>query len=115
MLTKAILLAAGFVLSSGIATLAAGQDPGLAKKGEQLYGAQKCQVCHAIQGKGNKNNPLDGVGTKLTAADIREWIVNPLEMTKKTKSTKKPPMPAKYKGLAPAEIDSLVAYMQSLK
>ena len=36
-------------------------------------------------------------------------------MAKKSKSTGKPAMPAKYKGLAPAEIDALVAYMQSLK
>jgi mono/diheme cytochrome c family protein len=116
MLTKTIVLASVLALS-GLPTLAAagGQDPAAAKKGEQLYGAQKCMICHAISGKGNKNNPLDGVGTKLTAADIREWIVNPVEMTTKTKSTKKPPMPAKYKGLAPAEIDALVAYMQSLK
>jgi mono/diheme cytochrome c family protein len=36
-------------------------------------------------------------------------------MAKKSKSTGKPAMPGKYKGLAPAEIDALVAYMQSLK
>jgi mono/diheme cytochrome c family protein len=117
MLTKAILLASVLAMASTTATMiaAAGQDPALAKKGEQLYGAQKCQICHMISGKGNKNNPLDKVGAKLTAAEIREWIVNPVEMTKKTGSTGKPPMPAKYKGLAPAEIDALVAYMQSLK
>jgi mono/diheme cytochrome c family protein len=114
---KAVLLTAVLTLTSGMATMvsASGQDAGLAKKGEQLYAAQKCMVCHAIAGKGNKNNPLDKVGAKLSAADIREWIVNPVEMTKKTKSTGKPAMPAKYKGLAPAEIDALVAYMQSLK
>jgi hypothetical protein len=36
-------------------------------------------------------------------------------MTAKTKSTKKPPMPAKYASLPPADLDALVAYMQSLK
>ena len=116
MVTKAIALASVLVFASGMGTVAAaGQDPAAAKKGEQIYGAQKCMICHAISGKGNKNNPLDGVGAKLSAADIRQWIVNPAEMTKKTNSTKKPPMPAKYSGLAPAEIDALVAYMQSLK
>ena len=115
MLTKAIVLTSVLVVATLPMVRAAGQDPGLAKKGEMLYGAQKCQTCHAISGKGNKNNPLDGVGTKLSAAEIREWIVNPVEMTKKTKSTKKPLMPAKYSKLAAAEIDSLVAYMQSLK
>jgi mono/diheme cytochrome c family protein len=117
MVTKAILLTSVLAVAAATAPTAsaAGQDAALVAKGEQLYGAQKCMICHSIAGKGNKANPLDKVGAKLSAADLREWIVNPVEMTKKTKSTAKPPMPAKYKGLAPAEIDALVAYMQSLK
>ena len=86
-----------------------------AKKGEQVYGAQKCMTCHAISGKGNKNNPLDGVGTKISAAEIKEWIMNPTEMTAKIKSTKKPPMPNRYSKLPAADIDAMVAYMASLK
>jgi len=116
MLRKAMLLTSVMALAACSATLsAAGQDAAAAKKGEAIYGAQKCMTCHAISGKGNKNNPLDKVGAKLSAADIKEWIVSPLEMAKKTNSTGKPPMPAKYAKLAPAEIDALVAYMQSLK
>ena len=118
MLTKAMVFTsvlAVTAMATAPGVRAAGQDAAVVKKGEALYGAQKCTVCHMIAGKGNKNNPLDKVGAKLSAADIREWIVNPVEMAKKSKSTGKPPMPAKYKGLAPAEIDALVAYMQSLK
>ncbi len=85
------------------------------KKGEEVYAAQKCSVCHSVAGKGNKANPLDGVGAKLSADDIRRWITHPTEMTAKTKSTKKPPMPAKYGKLPAADLDALVAYMQSLK
>jgi mono/diheme cytochrome c family protein len=91
------------------------QDAEQVKKGQEVYNAQKCQVCHAIAGKGNKQNPLDGVGAKLSADDIRQWIVNPTEMTTKAKSTKKPPMPNKWAKLPAAELDALVAYMQSLK
>jgi mono/diheme cytochrome c family protein len=91
------------------------QDAEQVKKGQEVYTAQKCQVCHAIAGKGNKQNPLDGVGAKLSADDIRQWIVNPTEMTAKAKSTKKPPMPNKWAKLPAAELDALVAYMQSLK
>jgi mono/diheme cytochrome c family protein len=116
MLMKNILLTSVVAIAGMAAPLAAaGQDAAAIKTGQQVYGAQKCQICHAIAGTGNKNNPLDKVGAKLSAAEIREWIVNPVEMTKKTNSTKKPPMPAKYAKLAPAEIDGLVAYMQSLK
>jgi mono/diheme cytochrome c family protein len=72
-------------------------------------------MCHGIAGKGSKTNPLDGVGAKLSAEDIRQWITNPTEAAAKAKSTKKPPMPNKYGKLPAADIDGLVAYMQSLK
>ena len=91
---------------------AASQD---AAKGAEVYAAQKCQVCHAVAGKGGKTSPLDGVGAKLSAGEIRQWITNPAEMTTKTKSTKKPPMPAKWSSLPAAELDPLVAYLVSLK
>jgi mono/diheme cytochrome c family protein len=91
------------------------QDAALIKRGQEVYAAQKCQICHSIGGKGGKTSPLDGVGTKLSAADIRQWITHPTEMTAKVKSTKKPVMPNKYGSLPAADIDALVAYMQSLK
>jgi mono/diheme cytochrome c family protein len=72
-------------------------------------------MCHSIAGKGGKSSPLDGVGAKLSAEDIRQWIVDPVAMAKKVSSTKKPPMPKKYDKLPPADIDALVAYMQTLK
>jgi mono/diheme cytochrome c family protein len=112
--TTRILLAAALMVSLATATtLRAGQ--GDAKRGQEVYTAQKCQVCHAIAGKGSKTNPLDGVGAKLSADDIRQWITHPTEMTAKAKSTKKPPMPAKYASLPAADLDALVAYLASLK
>ena len=105
-------LAAVVVL--GMPQAARAQDDQV-KKGQEVYTAQKCATCHAIAGKGNKQNPLDGVGGKLSADEIRQWIVNPTEMTKKSNSTKKPPMPAKWSKLPAAEVDALVAYLQSLK
>ena len=111
-LAVAILMLASMALSS---RTAAAQDAAAVKRGQALYNAQKCMVCHSIAGKGSKASPLDGVGAKLSAEDIRQWIVNPVEMTAKTKSTKKPPMVAKYGKLPEADINALVAYMQSLK
>ena len=91
------------------------QDAEQIKKGEQVYAAQKCSVCHSIAGKGGKANPLDGVGSKLSADEIRQWIVDPVGMAKKANSTKKPPMANKYSKLPAADIDALAAYMASLK
>ena len=112
LVTKGWLFVFALISSAGIATA---QDAALVKKGQDVYTAQKCSVCHGIAGKGSKASPLDGVGAKLSADDIRLWIVNPKEATAKAKSTKKPPMPAKYGTLAAADLDALVAYMQSLK
>src|SRR4029453_4470327 len=113
--TRRILTVAAFTVAMAMSpSYAAAQDKAQLKKGQDVYNAQKCQTCHAIAGKGNKQNPLDGVGKKITADEIRQWIVNPTEMTPKNKSTKKPPMPAKYKALPAADLDALVAYLQSL-
>jgi mono/diheme cytochrome c family protein len=107
-ITTALALGALTVMSRP----AAAQD---AKQGEAVYTKQKCQVCHSIAGKGGKASALDGVGGKLSADEIRHWIVDPVDAAKKASSTKKPPMPAKYKTLPAADTDALVAYMQSLK
>jgi mono/diheme cytochrome c family protein len=89
------------------------QDQARIDHGMKVYAAQKCAVCHSIAGKGNAKGPLDDVGSRLTADQIREWMVNPAEMTKKTKAERKPPMRA-YPNLAKADVDALVAYMLSL-
>lgn len=104
--------AAAFVMA--LPAAAAAQDAELVKKGEALYAAQKCSMCHSVAGKGNKKFPLDGVGKKLEEADIRAWIVDPASMH--AKQTEKPAMKMRaYKTLSEEDVNALVAYMQSLK
>ncbi len=86
-----------------------------AAKGEALFGAQKCSMCHSVAGKGGKISVLDGVGKKFTAAEIKEWLVDPAAAEAKHKSTKKPSMPKTIAKLPAADIDNLVAYLQTLK
>jgi len=88
------------------------QDPKLVAQGKTVYEAQKCTLCHAIGGRGNAKGPLDKVGSQLSAEDIRKWIVSPKEM--KSPSNRKPDMRA-YPNLPAADLDAVVAYMQSLK
>lgn len=106
-----------------IVTIAAGLWPAFtgtasaqtaAERGVKVYADQRCALCHAIAGKGNAKGALDGVGSKLTADDIRKWMVSPAEMTKATKSERKPPMKA-YASLSKDDLDALVAYMLTLK
>ena len=84
------------------------------EKGAAVYAAQKCAMCHSLDGKGQAKGPLDKVGSKLSADEIREWIVHPAEMTKKTNATRKPPMRA-YPNLPKEDLDALVAFMVSKK
>jgi mono/diheme cytochrome c family protein len=97
--------------SAAFAAPARAQDA----KGAKVYADQKCSMCHAIAGKGNAKGALDEVGSKLTSAEIHEWIVDPAAMTTKAKATRKPPMPAKYASLPKDDLDALVAYLASLK
>jgi mono/diheme cytochrome c family protein len=83
--------------------------------GAKVYADQKCSVCHSIAGKGNTKGSLDSVGSKLTADEIRDWIVDPAAMTAKHKAARKPPMPAKYTSLPKEDLGALVAYLASLK
>ena len=95
-----------------IPAAAAAQDAKVAK-GAEVYAAQKCAMCHSIGDKGNKKGPLDGVGSKLSAADVKAWITDAKGMTAKTKAARKPEM--KSYALPAGELDAIVAYMMSLK
>jgi mono/diheme cytochrome c family protein len=96
------------------AAIAAAQTPAQVEHGQKLFTAQKCSVCHSVAGKGNAKGSLDGIGTKLSADEIRQWIVNAPEMAAKAKADRKPPMKP-YAALAKDDLDGLVAYLQSLK
>jgi mono/diheme cytochrome c family protein len=109
-------IAAAFVLVGAAAPGAAGQADQAAKieAGKKLYDAQKCRTCHIIGGVGSKAaSALDGVGSKLSEADLRMWLTDPAAMTAKLKA--KPKVAMKKVTLKDPEIDALVAYMASLK
>jgi mono/diheme cytochrome c family protein len=88
-----------------------GADP---EQGKKLFADQKCSLCHSVEGKGNVKGPLDGVGSKLKPDEIRKWITSPKEMTEQTKATRKPAMKS-FALLKAAEVDALVAYLETLK
>jgi mono/diheme cytochrome c family protein len=77
-------------------------------KGKEVYAANKCQMCHMIDGAGNKRAPLDGVGSRLSKDDIRKWILTPAEMNPKVKKPN-------FAKIAAADLTALVDYLASLK
>jgi mono/diheme cytochrome c family protein len=114
---KGLLIAAAAV-TVGVAAGAespAGQAPTAAQleAGRKVYDTQKCRTCHSIAGVGSKVSPLDGVGTRLTEAEIRQWIVDPDPLTAKLKT--KPKVKMKKYTLPEPDLNALVQYLFSLK
>jgi mono/diheme cytochrome c family protein len=104
------------VFAGGVA-MAAGPEQ-KAEAGQAAYTTLKCGTCHAIKGTGGKlASALDGVATKLSAADLKKWLTDPVAMEAKLEKKPKMLMSAslKNKKLTPEDIDNLVAYMATLK
>jgi mono/diheme cytochrome c family protein len=97
----------------GTAGIAAAAASDAKAQGEKVFADQKCALCHSIAGKGSAKGPLDEVGSKLSAGEIREWIVDAKGMTIKMKAPRKPAM--KAYALAKDDVDALVAYLVLLK
>jgi mono/diheme cytochrome c family protein len=76
--------------------------------GKEVYGMQKCALCHSISGIGGKKLALDGVGSRLKAEDIKKWIRTPKSM--KSDSTMK-----SYPNLPQKDLDDLTDYLITLK
>ena len=72
---------------------------------------KKCAVCHSLEGQGGKfkekGGALDGVGSKRDEAWLRAYFADPKS---KIPDAKMPKLK-----LTPAEWDTLVAYMLTLK
>lgn len=82
--------------------------------GKKVYATLKCGTCHAVAGVGGKGaSALDGVATKLTPAEIKQWIVDPDPLTAKLKT--KPKVKMKKYTLPEADLDALLAYLATLK
>jgi mono/diheme cytochrome c family protein len=105
---------AGVIVACLAAAPLAAQD---ANRGRKLYDDKDCQKCHQIAGKGNKIGKLDGIAAKLSAEEMRRWLTNPLEMEKALTKKPKVKMSSKIKqmNLTAADIEALVAYLQTLK
>jgi cytochrome c2 len=103
-------LAAGFLIVGMAAVVAAPvmADDAAVTKGKAVFEAQKCMMCHSVEGKGNKNKPLDGVGSTLKPEEIKKYITSPKDVKPDTKMKAYPSLPAE-------DLDALVAYVSSLK
>lgn len=80
--------------------------------GRRIFETQGCMRCHAMGGKGNLRIPLDNIGKRRSAEAIRQWIIAPAEL-KDEMSSRIFQTKQAYSNLPAAELDALVAYLQS--
>jgi mono/diheme cytochrome c family protein len=77
-------------------------DP--ASAGKQLFEKFGCSACHSAGGQGNTSFALDGIGSRRTGVELKQLILTPPSGSA---------MPATT--ASESEIDSLVAYLLTLK
>ncbi len=87
-------------------------DSVLVELGQRVYAEQDCARCHSIAGRGNPRSPLDGVGARLSAAEIRRWIAPSREPDALSDSFQ-----ARHANLTLTEPqrEALVAYLRNLR
>lgn len=83
-------------------------------RGRAVYAQQNCSACHSISGDGNPRAPLDDVGARHNATDLRAWITGtgaaadvlaPATVRRKQR----------YLNAPAGDLDALVAYLSTLK
>ena len=106
----------GVVALMTLSVTVSAQDARSAQVGKATYAARECARCHMIAGRGNKAGKLDGVGSKMSPAEMRRWLTAPTEMEAKLDHTPKVKMSSrKTMTLTDGEVDALVAYLTTLK
>jgi ubiquinol-cytochrome c reductase cytochrome b subunit len=80
-----------------------GRSP-LELRGALVFQSKQCRNCHSLDGSGGLRGPaLDGVATRLTGDQLVRQVIQGGGN-----------MPAYGKNLSPAEVDAIVAFMQTL-
>ncbi|MGD9583546.1 MAG: cytochrome c [Lysobacterales bacterium] len=82
----------------------------LRQRGAEVYRNQGCRACHSLAGQGNTRHPLDGIGARLSAQEISQWIsADPAvasQLSARVRQRK-----AIYASLPDDDLAALVAYL----
>jgi len=106
MKTALVIAFAGMIVLIGGAAVSAPDSA--VDHGKEVYGVQKCAVCHSISGVGGQKLPLDGVGSKMNANEMKKWIRTPKQMKADTTMKAYPNLPEK-------DLSDLIAFLSTLK
>jgi mono/diheme cytochrome c family protein len=106
-----LLVGAGLIALTGLLA----QAPEQVDAGRKIYESEKCRTCHQIDGQGNRLFPLDGVGARLTADEIRRWFTHTVEMENARPRRPAIRMSSRKYNFSDTDLDALVAYLLTLK
>lgn len=89
-------------------------NPERIEAGREVYRQQTCARCHSIAGEGNSRNPLDKVGARRSAEELRDYITgaDTLQGVLPERVFK---LKHAYGALPDDDIKAVVIYMQSLR
>jgi len=110
---RQVLLVGVAVLAGAGAWLRA-QDPRQIDAGRKIYESEGCAKCHMIAGRGNRMIPLDGVGSKLSAEDLRRWLTNTAQMEDALPKAPAIKMSTRKYDFSDVDLEAMVAYLRSL-
>ncbi|MCW8901999.1 MAG: cytochrome c [Gammaproteobacteria bacterium] len=99
-------------ISSDIVKKSVNPDSIQIEEGRKIYQEQNCSACHSIAGKGNPRTPLDGVGTRRTAEELRNWIIGSDSLQGLLPDSIRR-LKQRYKELSDNELDALVNYLNN--
>lgn len=82
-------------------------------RGKAVFDAQGCVRCHSVAGVGNTRTPLDGVGARRSAAELRAWTVGAPELADSLAPATFRAKQA-YREMPSADLDALIRYLGTL-
>jgi hypothetical protein len=83
-------------------------------RGHAVFLAQGCTRCHSVAGAGSPRLPLDGVGARRTAAELRAWTTG-AEALADSIAPGTLRVKQGYAKLPAAELDALIVFLARLK
>ena len=115
---KSLYLGVALAMGLAVAAMAAPESTAIQAtkgdpaKGKEVFVAQKCNVCHKVNGVGGPIGPeLGSIGLKRDAAWLAKYLLNPVPLDPKNPpKMKMQPTTAKGK-----DLDDLIGYLLSLK
>jgi len=78
------------------------------ERGWGVYQSERCSSCHSVAGQGSPRYPLDGVASRLSAEELRLWVVDPQEVRPGVRKRAYDHLPAE-------DVADLVSFLEILR